>query len=232
MLRLVRQARRDDATRIDADVAAWNDRMYRLHGTPYDRGLTARIQNARVAAVMRLAAITRGDAVLELGCESGRLLDHVPECGRLVGADISKAALADAEQRFRGKHRAAEFVQVDAQRPLPFERGEFDVVVCSEMLEHVEDPRAVVESIHAIVDGATRVVLTVPLERPKVVIKGILLRLGLLGLLFPGVEPGQSEWHLQAFSRRMLLALTADLFALDAETIVWGCHYAARMVKR
>jgi len=217
---------------LDADLVDWNDRMYLKHGTSYERGIIRHIQNARVAAVLRLARVGSTDAVLELGCEAGRLLSQVPPCRRLVGADISQRALADAQELFRKRGRAAEFQQVDAQHPLPFARGEFNVMVCSEMLEHVREPRVVLESIHAVADASTRVVLTVPLEAPKVAIKRLLARVGVLELLFPGIEPGQSEWHLQSFSRRMLLELTGSLFALQRGEVVWGCHYVALFSKR
>ena len=217
---------------VDSDLAGWNDRMYRAHGTPYDRGLTAHIQQARVAAVLRLAGVTESDRVLELGCEAGQLMSRVPRCRRLVGADISGSALADAAERLSNRQPVAELVQVDAQRPLPFTPGEFDVVICSEMLEHVAYPQAVVEQLYAIVDKNTRVVLSVPLEKPKIALKRIFAAVGLLGLLFPGVEPTRSEWHLQSFSRRMLLDITRDFFVLDKGTIVWGCHYVARFAKR
>lgn len=205
--------------------------MYRLHGTPYDRGITRVIQQARVAAVLRLAEVRATDAVLELGCESGRLLGQVPACRRLVGADISEAALADAASHLASRRPAAELVQVDAQRVLPFAPGEFDVVICSEMLEHVANPRAAVERLHAAVDTKARVVLSIPIEAPKVAIKRMLATVGLLGLLFPGVEPGRSEWHLHAFSRRMLLAVTRGLFRAERSAVVWGCHYVARFAK-
>jgi SAM-dependent methyltransferase len=156
---------------VDADLASWNDRMYRVHGTPYDRGLTAYIQKARVAAVLRLASVSEADRVLELGCEAGQLMSRVPRCRRLVGADISGSALADAAERLSRRQPAAELVQADAQLALPFGRGEFDVVICSEMLEHVAYPAAVVEQLHAIVDASTRVVLSVPLEKPKLALK-------------------------------------------------------------
>jgi 2-polyprenyl-3-methyl-5-hydroxy-6-metoxy-1,4-benzoquinol methylase len=217
---------------VDSDLAGWNDRMYRAHGTPYDRGLTAYIQQARVDSVLRLARISESDRVLELGCEAGQLMSRVPRCGRLVGADISGSALADAAERLSKRKPAAELVQVDAQRALPFTRGEFDVVICSEMLEHVAYPEAVIEQLHAIVDKKTRVVLSIPLEKPKIVLKRIFAAVGLLGLLFPGVEPTRSEWHLQSFSRRMLLDVTRDFLALDKGAIVWGCHYVARFTKR
>lgn len=222
---------RPDETPVDPQLATWNDRMFLKHGTSYERGLIRRIQNARVAAVMRLAGVTSMDSVLELGCEAGRLLSQVPRCRRLVGADISRRALTDAEALFREGGRAVELQQVDAQRPLPFTRGEFSVMICSEMLEHVREPRTVLENIHAVAGIDTRVVVTVPLEAPKVAIKRLLARAGVLELLFPGVEPGQSEWHLQSFSRRMLLELADGLFVLQRGDVIWGCHYAARFVK-
>lgn len=217
---------------IDTELAGWNDRMYRAHGTPYDRGLTSYIQEARVATILRLAEVRDSDAVLELGCEAGRLLSHVPACRRLVGADISEVALVDAAARLRSHQPPAELIRLDAQRPLPFTPGEFDVVICSEMLEHVANPRAVIEGLHAAVDTSTRVVLSIPIEAPKIAIKRVLAAVGLLGVLFPGVEPGRSEWHLQSFSRRMLLDITRDLFTAEQGVVVWGCHYAARFAKR
>jgi 2-polyprenyl-3-methyl-5-hydroxy-6-metoxy-1,4-benzoquinol methylase len=205
--------------------------MYRLHGTPYDRGITRFIQQARVAAVLRLAEVRSNDRELEIGCESGRLLAQVPACGRLVGADISEAALVDASSHLASRNPTVELVQVDVQRRLPFAPGEFDVVICSEMLEHVVDPRAAVEHLHAAVDRKARVVLSIPIEAPKLAIKRALAAVGLLGLLFPGIEPGRSEWHLHAFSRRMLLEITRGLFRADRSAVVWGCHYVARFAK-
>ena len=104
--------------------------MYLSHPTPYARGLAGRIERERVRTVLRLAGVRPGDAVLEVGCESGTLLAAVPPCRRLVGIDISARALADARVRFERASRSVELYQVDAERGLPFARGEFDVVIC------------------------------------------------------------------------------------------------------
>ena len=212
---------------LNKELAQWNDQMYRAHPTPYAKGVAGIIQKARVKAVMRYAQIRPTDAVLELGCESGHLLVESPQAKRLVGADISTLALADAQALFRARGRTGEFFQVDTLQPLPFKQGEFDVIICSEMLEHVRDPRKAMENIRAICSPNTRVVLTVPIEAPKIKIKKILDRIGLLRVFFPGIEAEQSEWHLQAFSRFMLLEMAKDLFTLQVGHLVWGAHYAA-----
>src|SRR5881296_1414752 len=171
---------------VDTARAAWNDEMYAAHPTPYERGIARWIELARVRAVAGLAAVTAADAVLEIGCESGTLLASLSPARRLVGADISLRALADAKARFAALGRPVELYQVDAERGLPFAPG------------------AVTAHIRSICAADTRVVLSVPIEAPKVRAKQILDRLGLLRLLAPGVEPGQSEWHAHAFSPRML----------------------------
>lgn len=72
-------------------------------------------------------------------------------------------------------------------------RGEFDVILCSERLEHVDHPEHVVEHIHALSTPQTRVVVSVPIEAPKVRVKGLLQRIGLLDRLFPHIEPARAS---------------------------------------
>ena len=213
---------------MHADLAQWNDAMYRKHPTPYGRGIAGAISAARVRTVLRLVRVQPADAVLELGCESGHLLLQVPACRRRLGADISEAALADARaQALRTQAERVDFMQLNAADPLPFTKGQFDVIIISEMLEHVDNPRAVLERVHAITTPETRLAITVPNERPKLVIKDVLQRLRLFDLLFPGIEEGQSEWHLQQFDKPLIRETVKELFDVTALRSVWGCHYAA-----
>jgi len=196
--------------------------MFAAHPTPYERGLSRRIELARVREVLKLAAVRPSDAVLEIGCEAGNLLAAVPAARRIVGVDISSRALDAARQRLASR---AELRQVDAEKPLPFAPGEFDIILCSEMLEHTEDPGAVLRHIRTIATPDTRIVLSVPIEAPKVRLKQLLHRLGLLHLIAGSVEPGQSEWHVHAFSPRMLDELLAGAFRILARRRVWAAHY-------
>jgi 2-polyprenyl-3-methyl-5-hydroxy-6-metoxy-1,4-benzoquinol methylase len=209
---------------LSSELAEWNDRMYRLHPTPY-RGLAGVVERSRVRTILDFASVRSSDAVLELGCESGNLLIRVPASRRLVGADISTAALEDCARKFEQSGRAVTLVQLDAQNPLPFARGEFEVIICSEMLEHVPEPRVVLENIRALCDDRTRVVISIPTEAPKIYAKKLLKRLRVFRWLFPGIEEGQSEWHLHAFSRTMLGRLSADLFRVRRARTVWANHH-------
>jgi SAM-dependent methyltransferase len=212
------------------DVAEWNDEMYLRHATPY-AGIAGLISRARLATMRRFAAVCAHERVLDLGCESGHLLNALPQAHCMVGADVSSVALKDAASLFRQRQRDAAFVQLDAQQPLPFRPGTFDVILSSEMLEHTADPRAVLGWIHEICDEHTRVVLSVPLEAPKLLVKRLLRSAGVFRLLFPDIEPELSEWHLQAFSRQMLLDMTKELFVVERSRVVLGMHYVVSLRK-
>ena len=212
------------------ELAAWNDRMFEKHPTPY-YGLAGFVERRRLNAINRLAAIKTGDTVLEIGCEAGNLLLALPAAARLVGFDISHKALQAARSALKGVGKSVEFVQGNAEEPLPFEEGEFSVIICSEMLEHVHNPRRVLEQIYRIATPATRIILTVPYERPKLIIKKLLTSTGLFKLILPGIEDGLSEWHLQEFSKEKLLSEIEGLFTpLYAKTLM-GLHVVAKLKK-
>jgi peptidoglycan/xylan/chitin deacetylase (PgdA/CDA1 family)/2-polyprenyl-3-methyl-5-hydroxy-6-metoxy-1,4-benzoquinol methylase len=72
---------------------------------------------------------------LEIGCAEGHFtVDLAPRVSELVAADLSEIALARARVRC-AEHGNVTFEQLDvAEDPLP---GEFDVIVCSELLYYV-----------------------------------------------------------------------------------------------
>jgi 2-polyprenyl-6-hydroxyphenyl methylase / 3-demethylubiquinone-9 3-methyltransferase len=80
--------------------------------------------------------------VLDLGCGAGFLANHLATCGHAVtGIDSTDENLAIAT---RYDHTStATYVAGDA-RSLPFADASFDVVCAMDLLEHVEDPEAVV----------------------------------------------------------------------------------------
>ena len=106
----------------------------------------------RYRGLLELAApALHADArVLDVGCGSGNLLAKLPPC-RAFGVDVEPAILRD-----RGRCAGG------AAEALPFHAGAFDVVFCSEVIEHVPDPdRLVAELRRVLRPGGVAVVSTI-----------------------------------------------------------------------
>ena len=52
--------------------------------------------------------------------------------------------------------------KVDANKELPFENGEFDLVWCSEVIEHVRDPEYSLREMARVVKPGGHIILTTP----------------------------------------------------------------------
>ena len=87
----------------------------------------------------RMLELVRGrlpcEAFLDAGCGDGRYLaalaDELPP--RRAGCDLSERILETARQRVDADFRQANL------EALPFDDGEFDLVFCSQVIEHVLD---------------------------------------------------------------------------------------------
>ncbi|MDA3937156.1 MAG: class I SAM-dependent methyltransferase [Actinomycetota bacterium] len=98
--------------------------------------------------------------LLEVGCGQGWLLASIAEVlpdTQLVGIDVREETIEFA----RSLVPSAQLIVANGER-LPFADGEFDLVVCSEVLEHVDEPRQVLAEIDRV--GRGRAVLSVPHE--------------------------------------------------------------------
>jgi ubiquinone/menaquinone biosynthesis C-methylase UbiE len=82
---------------------------------------------------------TPGTSFLEVGCAEGyyiKLYSEIYPQVKLCGLDLAESYLKKA----RNNVPEAQFVQGDAEA-LPFKNNAYDVVLCSETLEHVPDPK-------------------------------------------------------------------------------------------
>lgn len=105
-----------------------------------------------------LARVAAGDRVLDIGCGNGALASDLARRGSVVtGVDHDGAAIREARSRYA--HTGARFVEADASRLPP---GPFDVVILSNVLEHLDDRVAFLKSVVA-ASGAARVLVRVPL---------------------------------------------------------------------
>jgi SAM-dependent methyltransferase len=118
-------------------------------------------KRARAALVLPVPGLS----VLDVGCGTGdslRLLaERARPGGRVVGVDTSASLLAVGRQRAEAEGWSAEWVHADAAA-LPFDDGEFDASLAERVLQHVEDPAAVVGEMRRVTRPGGTVVLAEP----------------------------------------------------------------------
>ena len=111
--------------------------------------------------MLRFVGVRPGNRtrVLDLGCGAAPGLRYLRERGvAAVGVDVSAAALAAA----RALLPDTALVRCDLDAGLPFVPGEFDLVLMSEVVEHVADLPLVLREVRRILRPGAALVLTTP----------------------------------------------------------------------
>ncbi len=86
-----------------------------------------------------------GKKVLDIGCGGGILTEAMAGAGATVrGIDLSDKALKVAKLHLHESGCSVDYQLISAEDYAAQHAGEFDVVTCMEMLEHVPDPASVV----------------------------------------------------------------------------------------
>ena len=102
------------------------------------------LMNGFLSSARDLYGMTNAQSVIELGCGEGelgaRLLEH--RAADYIGTDLSPEIIEEAQTRYPQLN-----FQVQGADQIIFEDNQFDLVVACEVLEHVEDPPAVLREI-------------------------------------------------------------------------------------
>lgn len=145
----------------------------------------------------------RGKTVLEVGCGEGklanRLFRNAPTPGRYLATDVSLERLAPELDPRIGSAVASAY-------ELPFANESFDIVVCCEVLEHLDAPTRGLAELARV--ARERVLISTPQEpvwRAMNMARGKYLR-----------ELGNTPGHIQHFSRGELEQLAATQLHIHA----------------
>ncbi|MDH7563842.1 MAG: class I SAM-dependent methyltransferase [Candidatus Bathyarchaeota archaeon] len=118
-------------------------RLYDASAGSYD-GLYGEEQNAKIKAAMKHVRLGRKAFVLDLGCGTGRLFDHVAATGgTVIGVDLSKRTLTAAKNRCMSLHNVS-LILADADH-LPFVEGVFSHVFALTVLQNMPNPLRTLE---------------------------------------------------------------------------------------
>lgn len=86
--------------------------------------------------------------VLDVGCGAGFVSNSLSSSGfKVTGIDLSEESLKVAQ--LYDQSRSCKYIYADAYS-LPFSDHSFDIVVCFDFLEHVEEPYRVIKEIHRV----------------------------------------------------------------------------------
>jgi ubiquinone biosynthesis O-methyltransferase len=116
--------------------------------------------------IRKFAGDLRGMRVLDIGCGDGVLTYELARGGAdVVGIDTEEHGLAFAEENLKRENANGNlkyaFKNASAY-DMPFESESFDCVVCTEVIEHVQDPERLVREAHRVLKKGGQVILTTP----------------------------------------------------------------------
>lgn len=129
----------------------------------------------RYQAILQAVGDWRDKSVLDIACGDCRLSALALAAGArsVVGIDASSAGLDVGRKRWQEEApetlRRAQFSIADASQELQVDDGSFDIVLASEIIEHLKEPTALVRQMARVVAPAGVVVITTPYrltERP------------------------------------------------------------------
>lgn len=106
---------------------------------------------------LRLGYITEqvslsGKKVLDIGCGGGILAESMDRCGaEVTGIDLGEEALKAARFHQKNSDTHVDYLLISAEEFAATHAGEFDVVTCLELLEHVPDPVSIIQAAASLV---------------------------------------------------------------------------------
>ena len=130
-----------------------------------------------------------GLKVLDVGCGGGLLAEAMARKGALVtGLDLADDLLQVAKLHALEAGVEVNYVLAAAESHAATHAGEYDVVTCMEMLEHVPDPTSVIAALGRLVKPQGHVFVSTLNRTPKAYALAILGAEYVLRLLPPGTH--------------------------------------------
>ncbi|HJU90700.1 MAG TPA: class I SAM-dependent methyltransferase [Gemmatimonadaceae bacterium] len=156
---------RSDADAIAANAEAamrsaeFYDTLWKDGGSAPDEDDLIRL--AFILDSMRRLPLSADARILDLGCGSGWMTPHLAKFGRVTALDFLPRAMGRAQEQY-GDHATFALATPESPGLSREARAAFDVVVCSEVLEHVPAPSALLDQAASYLKGGGWCLLTTP----------------------------------------------------------------------
>lgn len=147
-------------TNVDpAEIEKFNAMASRWWDPDGDFRPLHQINPLRVQFIDQYALGFAGRKVVDIGCGGGILSEAMAKAGaQVTGIDMSPDALSIARLHALESELTIDYQQITAEEFASKHPGQFDIVTCLEMLEHVPDPAAVIAACAQLVKPGGRVV--------------------------------------------------------------------------
>lgn len=160
-----------------------------------------------------------GKRVIDVGCGGGILSEAMAKLGaQVTGLDMSQAALEVARLHALESKVEIDYQHTTAEDYAADHAGQFDVVTCLEMLEHVPDPEAVIKACATLVKPGGEIFFST-LNRN---LKSRLLGIVAAEYVLRWVPKGTHDYH--KFIKPSELLRMAERHNIDAVAMT-GLHY-------
>jgi 2-polyprenyl-6-hydroxyphenyl methylase/3-demethylubiquinone-9 3-methyltransferase len=136
-----------------AELAKFSEQAHRWWDPDSEFGPLHQINPLRLNWISQLAGGLEGKRVVDIGCGGGILADSMARKGaNVLGIDLATKALRVAMlHALEAGTPNVEYREVSAEALAAEQPGQFDVVTCMEMLEHVPRPAEVVQACASLV---------------------------------------------------------------------------------
>jgi 2-polyprenyl-6-hydroxyphenyl methylase/3-demethylubiquinone-9 3-methyltransferase len=109
-----------------------------------------------------------GKKVLDIGCGGGILTESLAKAGaQAKGIDLSEKALKVADLHSLETNVPVQYELISAEDLAEKEMGQYDVVTCMEMLEHVPDPLSIIRACSKLAKPGGKVFFSTLNRNPK-----------------------------------------------------------------
>ena len=174
-----------------AELAKFNSLASRWWDTEGEFGALHEINPLRLDWIRQYAKLA-GSKALDIGCGGGILAESMSACNATVtGIDMAEAPLAVARLHQHESGAEVDYRESTAESLAAEEPGQYDVITCLEMLEHVPDPSQVIRSCAELVKPGGHVFFSTINRNPKSYLLAVVGAEYVLGLLPKGTHDYQ-----------------------------------------
>jgi 2-polyprenyl-6-hydroxyphenyl methylase/3-demethylubiquinone-9 3-methyltransferase len=150
-----------------AELAKFSDLAHRWWDPSSEFRSLHEINPLRLDWITSRASL-EGKEVLDVGCGGGILSEAMARLGALVtGIDLSEKALRVAQLHLLESHLTVHYALECAESLARTRAGQFDVLTCMELLEHVPDPASTVAACAHLAKPGAQIFFSTINRNPK-----------------------------------------------------------------